>query len=166
MYRDAGKIVIDDSGWIVGNVVTIEGIDNCWKLILNTTPSSAIVETPITPVDTNSINLTVSGVNNHTIQADAKISATSWNAISIAFDWLYVPAWSAPYTDEQAQDAVGSILVDTSTIDFTYNDATPSITANVLIPALVSTDANNRLTIWTDSKLFSYTSTPDFSLAW
>jgi hypothetical protein len=45
-------------------------------------------------------------------------------------------AWSTPptgtsYTDEQAQDAVGAILVDTATIDFTYNDATPSIVADV-----------------------------------
>ncbi len=36
------------------------------------------------------------------------------------------------YTDEQAQDAVGNILTDTSTIDFTYSDATPSITADVI----------------------------------
>lgn len=36
---------------------------------------------------------------------------------------------STPYTDEQAQDAVGSILLDTSTIDFTYNDSIPSISA-------------------------------------
>lgn len=33
------------------------------------------------------------------------------------------------YTDEQAQDAVGSILLDTTEIDFTYDDATPSISA-------------------------------------
>jgi hypothetical protein len=33
------------------------------------------------------------------------------------------------YTDEQAQDAVGNILTDSSEIDFTYDDATPSITA-------------------------------------
>lgn len=33
---------------------------------------------------------------------------------------------------EAAQDAVGSILTDSSSIDFTYNDATPSITAAVL----------------------------------
>lgn len=37
----------------------------------------------------------------------------------------------APYTDEQAQDAVGAILTDTATIDFTYNDSAPSITADV-----------------------------------
>lgn len=36
------------------------------------------------------------------------------------------------YSDEEAQDAVGTILVDSSTIDFTYSDATPSITASVI----------------------------------
>jgi hypothetical protein len=35
------------------------------------------------------------------------------------------------FTDERAQDAVGSILADSSTIDFTYDDATPSVTAAV-----------------------------------
>lgn len=39
---------------------------------------------------------------------------------------------SAAYTDEQAQDAVGTILTDSSTIDFTYTDATPAITASVI----------------------------------
>lgn len=36
------------------------------------------------------------------------------------------------YTDELAQDAVGGILVDGATIDLTYSDATPSITAEVI----------------------------------
>lgn len=36
------------------------------------------------------------------------------------------------YTDEEAQDAVGTILTDTSSISFTYDDATPQITATVL----------------------------------
>ena len=35
------------------------------------------------------------------------------------------------YSDEQAQDAVGSILTDTAEIDLTYNDTTPSITASI-----------------------------------
>lgn len=35
------------------------------------------------------------------------------------------------FTDERAQDAVGGMLVDTATIDLTYNDGTPSITAAV-----------------------------------
>lgn len=46
------------------------------------------------------------------------------------------PGWvqvigSGAYSDEQAQDAVGGILTDTATIDFTYNDGSPSITADV-----------------------------------
>jgi len=36
------------------------------------------------------------------------------------------------YTDEMAQDAVGGILTDSSTIDFTYNDAGNTITAIVI----------------------------------
>lgn len=36
------------------------------------------------------------------------------------------------YTDESAQDAIGTILTDSSEIDFTYNDATPSITASLI----------------------------------
>lgn len=35
------------------------------------------------------------------------------------------------YTDEEAQDAVGSILTDTASINFTYNDASNTITAEV-----------------------------------
>lgn len=44
------------------------------------------------------------------------------------------------HTDERAQDAIGTILVDSASIDFTYNDATPSITA-VVLPAGVDHDA-------------------------
>lgn len=43
-----------------------------------------------------------------------------------------------PYTDEDAQDAVGSILTDTTTINFNYNDVANQITANV--QNLTSTD--------------------------
>lgn len=44
------------------------------------------------------------------------------------------------YTNEQAQDAVGSILTDTASIDFTYSDAGNQITADVL-PAGVDHDS-------------------------
>lgn len=39
---------------------------------------------------------------------------------------------SVYFTDERAQDAIGTILVDSSSIDFTYDDGVPSITAAVL----------------------------------
>ena len=42
--------------------------------------------------------------------------------------WATVPSG---YTDEQAQDAVGTILADSTEIDFTYDDATPSIAASI-----------------------------------
>lgn len=45
--------------------------------------------------------------------------------------WVAIGSGGSSYTDEMAQDAIGGILVDSSTIDFTYNDATPSITAIV-----------------------------------
>lgn len=44
------------------------------------------------------------------------------------------------YGDEQAQDAVGTILTDTATIDFTYDDATPKITADVKAGSIGATE--------------------------
>ena len=40
-------------------------------------------------------------------------------------------AGGGSYTDEEAQDAVGTILTNTTTINFTYSDGTPSISAIV-----------------------------------
>ena len=44
------------------------------------------------------------------------------------------------YTDEDAQDAIGTILLDSASIDFTYDDVTPNITA-VVLPAGVDHDS-------------------------
>lgn len=44
---------------------------------------------------------------------------------------LGVTGGGGSYTDEQAQDAIGAILTDSATLDFTYDDATPSITGIV-----------------------------------
>jgi len=87
--------------------------------------------------------------------------APSWGAVNLATDvtgnlpvtnlnsgtgassatyWRGDGTWSTPptaFTAEEAQDAIGTILVDSSTIDFTYDDATPSITA------IVKTDSIN-----------------------
>lgn len=46
------------------------------------------------------------------------------------------------YTDEEAQDAVGTILVDSTTIDLTYTDATPSITAAAITQMSITSDAS------------------------
>lgn len=44
------------------------------------------------------------------------------------------------FTDERAQDAVGTIFADTASVELVYDDATPEITANV-IPGGVDHDA-------------------------
>jgi hypothetical protein len=46
------------------------------------------------------------------------------------------------FTDERAQDAVGGILLDSTTIDLTYNDSTPSITASVIAQMSITSDAS------------------------
>lgn len=47
------------------------------------------------------------------------------------------------YTNEQAQDAVGNALVDSTTVNFTYNDGSNTITADVLQGALDHTQFLN-----------------------
>jgi hypothetical protein len=68
-----------------------------------------------------------------TVNAQGQLTAASNTAIAVT---------SANVSDfnEAAQDAVGTILVDSSSVDFTYNDATPNITATVL-PAGVNHNA-------------------------
>lgn len=46
------------------------------------------------------------------------------------------------FTDERAQDAIGSILTDSNTIDFTYNDAGNTITADAKTQMSITSDAS------------------------
>lgn len=48
---------------------------------------------------------------------------------------------------ESAQDAVGTILTDTSTIDFTYDDLTPTISAIVKPNSITATELSNTINI-------------------
>jgi hypothetical protein len=57
--------------------------------------------------------------------ADPSVSGALWNDAGTV-------VLSGQNAAERAQDAVGTILVDSATIDFTYNDGTPSITAIVI----------------------------------
>jgi hypothetical protein len=46
------------------------------------------------------------------------------------------------FTDERAQDAVGNILIDSNTIDFTYNDGDNEISADVITQMSITSDAS------------------------
>lgn len=59
-------------------------------------------------------------------------------------------ATGSSYTDEQAQDAIGTILSDAGDIDFTYDDGTPAISAVVKSDAITFDKMQN---IATDSLL-------------
>jgi Concanavalin A-like lectin/glucanases superfamily/Chaperone of endosialidase/Repeat of unknown function (DUF5907) len=62
------------------------------------------------------------------------------------FEGRKAGAWvsmTGAYTDEQAQDAIGAMLVDTATIDLTYTDATPSLTASVIAGSIGTTQLAN-----------------------
>lgn len=54
-------------------------------------------------------------------------------------DTLELASGGGVYTNEEAQDAVGTILTDTTTIDFIYTDATPTITADVKTDSIANT---------------------------
>ena len=58
-----------------------------------------------------------------------------------AADWKLVTF--GQYTDEQAMDAVGNILTDTVSVNFTYNDAADQITADVLPAGVDHNSLNN-----------------------
>jgi hypothetical protein len=58
---------------------------------------------------------------------DSNLEVPTKNAVYDKIEALVIGGGG--YTDEQAQDAVGTILVDSASINFTYTDATPEITA-------------------------------------
>lgn len=53
---------------------------------------------------------------------------------------IFKASASGGYTDEQAQDAVGTILLDTNSINLTYVDGAPTIAADLLIQDTATID--------------------------
>lgn len=60
------------------------------------------VETPITVVDTDSVDLTVSGAYDHTLQADVNVSGAPGNSLQILGDGLFVPEAEIDCPDARA----------------------------------------------------------------
>lgn len=62
-------------------------------------------------------------------------------------DATWTPINDISYTDEQAQDAIGTILLDTATIDLSYNDGTPSISADIKPNSIDSSHLSNSINV-------------------
>jgi Tfp pilus assembly protein PilX len=74
---------------------------------------------------------------------DAVISVNGQNGIVVLdSDDISEGSSNLYHTDERAQDAIGTILTDSDTIDFTYNDATPTIVADVKKQMSISSDSS------------------------
>jgi hypothetical protein len=79
-----------------------------------------------------------SGVDHGGLSGLSDDDHTQYHNDARAVTWLGtrsttdLPEGSSLYfTDERAQDAIGTILTDSTTIDLTYTDGTPSITADI-----------------------------------
>lgn len=70
---------------------------------------SSQFETPITPIDTNTVDLQVSGLADHILTATVKISNQALNQVSGLVDGLFVPK------------SAGLEVIDTETVNHTLN---------------------------------------------
>lgn len=94
------KIVdINGIGFTINS--TIQEVLQALANNVKTNSSNSITETPITPINSNSIVLSVGGVNNHTIKADAVLSTDANNLLEKRSNGLYV---SAPSIANQIQN--------------------------------------------------------------
>lgn len=93
-----------------------------------------------------------------------------WDESANAFKWLTVSTGLditdttltctiTQYTDEMAQDAVGNILTDSASVNFTYDDLTNTITADVIFTNLdtyyLRIDASNTSVLFTTSNHYT-----------
>ncbi len=92
-----------------------------------------------------------SAVTRTIVAGSSKISITNGNGFvgnpsidlgTVDTDDITEGATNLFFTNERAQDAVGTILTDTASVDFTYNDAGGTISA-VVLPAGVDHDSLN-----------------------
>jgi len=88
--------------------------------------SQAGSQVPITPIDSNSVNLTAFGTLDHTLQADVNVSSASGNTLSVLGDGLYVETGAVDTADNGLTKTGnniqlgGSLLKETSIQALSY----------------------------------------------
>jgi hypothetical protein len=83
-----------------------------------------------TLADTDSVDMTYDDAGN-AIKADVRLSDSTLAIDAGGLKVNSVPAGLITGFDEAAQDAIGAALLDTATVDLTYNDAANQISADV-----------------------------------
>lgn len=152
LFNNAGYITIAD---IPSQVVDLQSISSPTNVvidnsngtnatILSATTTEAGVLLPGEKVKLNNLSGTNTGDQNSIVGISG--TKTEYNTSLTDGDFLFVGD-VVNYTDEQAQYAIGSILLGTATIDFTYDDVIPSILANVKSNSITSTELADNINI-------------------
>ncbi len=119
------------------DTTSVHGITDTSALLVSSgTPGGELGGTWASPT----VDATHSGSTHASIQAAAEATAASALAAHVAAGDPHTGYVLESAADETAQDAVGSILTDSATIDFTYNDGTPSITASIVAGSVGPTE--------------------------
>ena len=121
--------------FIPGEALRFYGVDSVGQCV--TSPVPTFSETPITIIDSQTIDLTSSGPMGHTLTAVVKVSGDPGNTIEIRAGGLYVEA--RPQTPFVANDS--------STIDFTNSGPDGHTLTGVV---RVSADAGNTVVVRPD----------------
>ncbi len=106
--------------------LTVAQVKTMLDLAGTNTGDQLIFQTIACPAGTNPVADTTSDTLTFANGAGISITGTAGT------DTVTIASTITQYTNEDAQDAVGNILTDSASIDFTYNDGANTITAAVL----------------------------------
>jgi len=132
---DKGDITVSGSGatWTIDNdTVTLAKMANMATASLIYRKTAGTGDPEVNTLATLKTDLGLTGTNSGDQTSIVGITGTKAQFDTAVTDGniLYVGDVTQ-YTDELAQDAVGGMLLDTATIDLTYTDATPTLSADV-----------------------------------